>query len=207
MALIVRDSSNMFAQMSGMPINSQAGRDLLKKSGINTNSVQYKKVISSMYESMGGAGAVGYTTTNAIKNRMKNYDSDGNWINPVNGLAGLCLNEKGASVRNRIISIPDSSKDEMFELTKKEFLRDNGSSRGETGRTEVYNNLYRKMEKSDRLPAGYTLQEHEKAYTEKMVSIAKAYDPDWEAGRALSYEARNAIKSLTREDVEEELKF
>lgn len=47
----------------------------------------------------------------------------------------------------------------MYELTKKEFLCENGVHNGDTTkRTDVYNNLYRKMSKKDRLAAGYTLE-------------------------------------------------
>ena len=57
---------------------------------------------------------------------MKCYDKDGDYINPRNGLAGLVLTDENASRQKRIISIPESSKDEMFEQTKKEFLQENG---------------------------------------------------------------------------------
>ena len=53
----------------------------------------------------------------------------------------------------------------MYELTKKEFLRENGVHNGDTTkRSEVYNNLYRKMQKKDRLAAGYTLEKYERIY-------------------------------------------
>jgi len=205
MPLIVRDLNNMFAQISGMPINSRGGQNMLKKAGIDTNSAQYKRAMSDIYASMGGIAGFAYTDPQSIKNLMQSYDSDGNELDAYGGLAGLVVNEKGASVRNRIISIPESSKDEMFELTKKEFLKYNGSSKYETGRTDVYYNMYRKLDKKDRLPAGYTLQVHEDAYLKKMISIAKDADPNWQAGFRLSDEARNAIKNLTREDVEKNL--
>lgn len=50
---------------------------------------------------------------------MSHYDKDGDYINPVNGLAGLLVTDENESSRKRIISIPDSSKEEMYELTKK----------------------------------------------------------------------------------------
>ena len=40
--IMIRDFSNMFQQMSGMPINSKGGKAMLKKYGIDTNSAQYK---------------------------------------------------------------------------------------------------------------------------------------------------------------------
>ena len=47
MPLIIRDASNMFAQMSGMPVNSKAGKNYLKQAGIDVNSKQYKAAIKS----------------------------------------------------------------------------------------------------------------------------------------------------------------
>ena len=52
---------------------------------------------------------------------MKSYDKDGDYISPVTGLAGLLLTNENAASRKRIIPIPESSKDEMFEQTKKNF--------------------------------------------------------------------------------------
>ena len=67
---------------------------------------------------------------------MSHYDKDGDYINPVNGLAGLLVTDENENSRKRIISISDSSKEEIYELTKKEFLRENGVCNGDT--TESY---------------------------------------------------------------------
>lgn len=66
---------------------------------------------------------------------------------------------------SKIISIPESSRDEMFELTKKEFLRENGVLNGDaTKRSDMYTNMYRKVAKEERLAAGNTLSQYERAY-------------------------------------------
>lgn len=52
------------------------------------------------------------------------------YIAPNTGLAGLLVTEENAKSRKRIIDIPESSKEEMFEQTKKEFLRENGVCNG-----------------------------------------------------------------------------
>lgn len=67
-----------------------------------------------------GNGAM-YGNIQGIKNLMSHYDSDGDYINPVNGLSGLLVTDENARSRKKIISIPDSSKEEMYELTKKNF--------------------------------------------------------------------------------------
>lgn len=178
-------------------LNSSSVQAQLKKAGIDTNSVQYKTVIKEMMKN--GNGAM-YTNPQAIKNLMKSYDKDGDYINPRTGLAGLLVTEENAASRNRIISIPESSKDEMFELTKKEFLRENGIHNGDTTRrSDVYTNMYRKVQKNDRLAAGYTLQQYERSYNRAFVNAAKAADPSWRAGMPIP---AGALDGITRESVE-----
>ena len=119
-------------------LNSSSVQSQLKAAGINTNSKQYKAAVKKMMSA--GNGAM-YGNIQGIKNLMSHYDKDGDYINPVNGLAGLLVTDDNENSRRRIISIPDSSKEEMYELTKKEFLRENGVHNGDTTkRTDVYNN-------------------------------------------------------------------
>ncbi len=199
--LIVRDLSNRFQQISGMPINSKGGKDMLKRAGIDTNSKQYQAAMSQMAKS--GHGGVGYTTVSAIKNRMRQFDKDGDWIDPVTGLAGLLVTDKNRASKNRIISIPESSRDEMFENTKREFLQENGVHNGDTtNRSQVYTNLYRKTEKNDRLAAGHTLSEYERQYWQTFVDAVKKVNPKWEPGKAIP---SGALDGITRESIDSSL--
>lgn len=129
-------------------LNSSSIQSQLKAAGIDTNSAQYKAAIKQM---MSNANGSMYTNIQSIKNLMKSYDKDGDYIDPTTGLAGLLLTDENASSQKRIISIPESSKDEMFEQTKKEFLQENGVLNGDTTkRSDVYTNMYRKVQKNDR---------------------------------------------------------
>ena len=198
--LIIRDFSNRFQQISGMPINSKGGKDMLKRAGIDMNSKQYQAVMKSMSAACSG---VGYTNVQAIKNRMSRYDKDGDYISPVTGLAGLVVTEKNRAEKNRIIDISESSRDEMFELTKKEFLQENGVGNGDTTRrSDVYLNLYRKMDKNDRLAAGNTLRQYERAYTQAFVDAVKAIDPKWKPGKPIP---SGALDGITRESIDNSL--
>ncbi len=48
----------------------------------------------------------------------------------------------------------------MFKLTKKEFLRENGiGNEDTTKRSDVYLNLYQKVNKNDRIATGNTLRQ------------------------------------------------
>lgn len=183
-------------------LNSRSVQAQLRAAGIDTNSKQYKAVIKEMMQASKGNGAM-YTNIQAIKNSMKSYDQDGDYINPTNGLAGLLLTEENAASRKRIISIPESSKEEMFNQTKKEFLQENGVSNGDTTRrSDVYNNMYRKVQKNDRLAAGYTMQQYERAYRQAFVTAAKEADPSWTIGRPIP---SGALDKVTRESVEARL--
>ena len=178
-------------------LNSSSVQSQLKAAGINTNSKQYKAAVKEMMSA--GNGAM-YGNIQGIKNLMSHYDKDGDYINPVNGLAGLLVTDENENSRKRIISIPDSSKEEMYELTKKEFLRENGVHNGDTTkRSDVYNNLYRKMQKKDRLAAGYTLEKYERIYRQAFYDAAKKADPNWEIGKPIK---DGALDSVTRETAE-----
>ena len=178
-------------------LNSSSVQSKLKAAGINTNSKQYKAAVKQMMSA--GNGAM-YGNIQGIKNLMSHYDKDGDYINPVNGLAGLLVTDENESSRKRIISIPDSSKEEMYELAKKEFLNENGTLNGDTTKREsVYNNLYRKMDKDDRLSAGWTLEQYEHQYRQAFAEAAKAADPTWRAGKPIP---AGALDGITRESAE-----
>lgn len=145
-----------------------------------------------------------YTNIQAIQNSMKSYDKDGDYIDPTTGLAGLLVTEENENSQKRIISIPESSKDEMFEQMKKEFLRENGVLNGDTTkRSDVYTNMYRKVKKNDRLAAGYTMQQYERAYRQAFLAEARKADSGWEIGKPVK---SGALDGITRESVEANLK-
>ena len=182
-------------------LNSSSVQKQLKAAGIDTNSKQYKAALKQMMSNANGAM---YTNIQGIKNLMKNYDKDGDYIDPTTGLAGLLVTEENAESRERIISIPESSRDEMFELTKKEFLRENGVQNGDTTkRSDVYTNLHRKMKKNDRLAAGYTLEQYERAYRQAFLGAAKKADPEWKNGKPI---LSGALDGITRESIEANMK-
>lgn len=92
----------------------------------------------------------------------------------------------------------------MFEQTKKEFLRENGVANGDTTkRSDVYTNMYRKVQKNDRLAAGYTMEQYERAYRQALVEAVKKADPSWKVGKSIP---SGALDSITRESVENAMK-
>ena len=83
-------------------------------------------------------GTPEYTNPAAIKNLMKNYDKDGDYISPATGLAGMDATDIPISQRHVIIDIPEKNRQEMFDNAKREFLEENGIANGDTTkRSEV----------------------------------------------------------------------
>lgn len=182
-------------------LSSSSVQAQLRAAGIDTNSAQYKTVIGDMLSA--NKGGMGYTNVQAIKNRMRYYDEDGDHINQAFGVSGLTVTDKNRASKNKIISISESIKDEMFELTKKEFLQENGIANGETTkRSDIYRKMYPQIAKKDRLAAGHTLGEYEKAYTQAFVDAVKAVDPTWKAGKPIP---AGALDGITRESIDNSL--
>lgn len=184
-----------FSQLNSSSVQSQ-----LKAAGIDTNSKQYKAVIQQMTKN-GCTGGM-FTNVQAIKNLMKQFNSRGEWVDPTTGLTGLLITDETGDSYKKIIDIPESSRDAMFEYSKKNFMKHNGMTDG-TGKTEIYIDMYRQMSKDDRLSAGWTLDQYHRAYAEAFVSAIKAVDPTWTYGKAIP---SGALDGITRESIEKSLK-
>lgn len=196
-----KSNAGMVNPLKVSDLSNGSLRSQLKAAGIDTNSAQYKAAVKEMTKHAGSSGM--FTNVQAIKNLMRQYDKDGDYIDPTTGLAGLLVTEENDVNRKTLISIPESSLDDMFELTKKEFLQGNGMGNGDTTkRSDLYTDLYKKTNKNDRLKAGYTLSQYEKAYTKAFIAAAKAADPTWKAGKPIK---AGALDGITRETVEANL--
>lgn len=197
--MLGRANKNTIGSFQLSQINSSCVQSRLRAAGIDTNSKQYKAALNVMMKN--GNGAM-YANVQGIKNLMSQYDADGDYIDPTTGLTGLVVTEENKASKNRIISIPESSREEMFELTKKEFLRENGVLNGDTTkRSDVYTNLYWKMKKEDRLAAGNTLGQYERQYRQAFVDAVKSVAPDWELGKPIP---DGALDGITRESIEKQ---
>ncbi len=181
----------LFSQLNSSSIQSQ-----LKAAGIDTSSKQYKAVIQQMAKD-GCTGSM-FTNVQSIKNLMKNYNSRGEWVDPDTGL--LVTDETGDSYK-KIIEVPESSKDKMFEAEKNNFLNNNGMGDGK-GKTEIYMDMYKQMKSDDRLSAGWTLGQYHKAYAQAFKSAIKTVDPTWDYGKAIP---SGVLDGITRESVESQL--
>lgn len=195
--IMIRDFSNMFQQMSGMPINSKGGKAMLKKYGIDTNSAQYKAAMKQMSQSAGGG--VGYTNPQAIKNVMSGFDKDGDRINAF-GVAGMDATGIPQSQRHKIISVSEKSRQDMFDETKRHFLQEKGVGNGDTTRrSEVFMRYQLSVPKSDRLKGTWTLGQYERAYRQAFYDACKNADPKWEIGKDIP---AGALDGVTRESID-----
>ena len=116
--LIVREFSNRFQQMSGMPINSNETKERLKAAGIDINSKQYRAVMSEMSRDGGG----GYTTISAIKKRMSRYDKDGDWINHAQDWRGYSLQIKIVLAKIELFQFQKALWMRCLKALKKNFI-------------------------------------------------------------------------------------
>ena len=181
-------------------LNSSSIQSRLKAAGIDTGSKQYKAVIRQMAKD-GCTGSM-FTCVQAIKKKMKNYNARGEWVEPTTGLTGLLVTDETGDSYKRMIDIPESSKEKMFEYVKNNYIEKNGMADG-AGKTEIYMDMYKQMDKDDRLSAGWTLGEYRKAYSQAFVSAIKEVDPAWTYGKAIP---SGALEGITRELVEDNLR-
>ena len=184
-----------------------------KSSGINKNSAQYKAVEKDhlsaiianeatmsekerlIYETFGGRDAI-------IKNYMKLYDSNGNFLNAY-GVAGMCVDGKNPAEYNQIINVSEDWRQKMFDMVKKEFIQENGVANGDTTkRTSLYTEYQKSIKIDDRLKGTWTLGQYEKAYNKALYDAVKAANPNWKQGDPFD---SSILDSVTRESVESNL--
>lgn len=196
-----KNNNGLINNIKVSSLSSLSTQQQLKAAGINTNSAQYKAAIKEMSKHPGSMGMS--TNVQAIKNIMNSYDKDGNEIDPHTGMTGMFVTEETAHLRKKIVSIPESSKEELFEYTKKTFLKYNGMTSPEGNeRSEIFLDLQRKTNKDDRLAASWTLSQYGRAYAKAFVSAVKSVDSNWDYGKPIP---KGALDNITRESVESHL--
>lgn len=177
--------------------NSMAVQSQLRAAGIDTNSKQYKRVMSEISKH-----PLAMTNIQGIKNLMKNYDADGDWISP-SGIAGMDATDIPLAQRHVLIKIPEKNRQEMFDNAKREFLEENGVANGDTTkRSDVFLNYQKEAKKADRLKGTWTLEQYERQYNKAFEDAVKAVDSTWEPGKKIP---AGALDGLTRENIEKSL--
>ena len=154
---------------------------------IDTNSNQYKaamKKLSAAWAVSSPVNMTEYEKQMTIKNWMKSYDKDGDYIDPVTGIAGLDGTGKSISERHQIIKVSDTARQDMFDEVKRHFIQENGNLNGRTTkRSEVFQRYQRSVPKKDRLKGTWTLEQYERQYRQAMIKAVKEADPSWDFGK------------------------
>lgn len=219
MAKINTDYSYLFELMFGIKNNNLSGgivnsfkvsdissssvQTQLRAAGIDTNSKQYKAVVSEMMKSAGKSAGAMFTNVQAIKNLMKNYNSDGDFTAGGLVVPGMLVNGIPESERHQIINISGDARQKMFENCKKEFIAEYGVANGDTTkRSDVYRAFQLSIKKEDRLKGTWTLQQYETAYNQAFYDAVRTADPNWEIGKPFN---RNILDSITRESIDNAL--
>lgn len=90
----------------------------------------------------------------AIRNLMGRLDEDGDPINSY-GVSGMDITGKDPSTIQKIIDIPEAARQDMFDTSLREFIRDyGGMGNGETDRTAVYTR-YQRVNPATQKVAGF----------------------------------------------------
>ena len=196
-----KNNNGLINNIKVSSLSSLSTQQQLKAAGINTNSAQYKAAIKEMSKHPGSMGMS--TNPQAIKNLMRNFDANGDYIDPVSGLTGLDATGIPMSQRHKIINISEESKQEIFEATKRAFINDYGTGSGDRGyRSEIYQKCQRNTPKEDRLKASWTLGRYEEAYEKAFTETCLKADPSWQPGKSIP---AGALNNVTRESIDNSL--
>lgn len=197
---VKEQNSSWLAAFSKRPIFFMSRKEMA--ACFDANRVLRKSRLKNVEMAKDGCTGSMFTCVQAIKNLMKNYNARGEWVEPTTGLTGLLVTDETGDSYKRMIDIPESSKEKMFEYVKNNYIEKNGMADG-AGKTEIYMDMYKKMDKDDRLSAGWTLGEYRKAYSQAFVSAIKEVDSAWTYGKAIP---SGVLEGITRELVEVNLK-
>lgn len=172
-------------------------------SGINTNSKKYQAAIKRLGTSWSiptKSKMLEQHRQLVLSNWMKKFDADGDYIDPVTGMAGLCATGIPISERHKIISVSEDARQKMFDEVKCQFIAENGNKNGRTTRrSEVFQAYQRSVSKSDRLKGTWTLEQYERQYRQAMIKAVKDADPSWDFGKPFN---AKVLDNVTRESVE-----
>ena len=153
-----------------------------------------------MYELLGGREA-------HMKNMMRNYNSDGDYIGPggiiVPGMHHGIDGSVDRSTWQQIINVSDDARQKMFNNVKREFIQENGISNGDTTkRSQIFREYQLSVKKEDRAKGTWTLQQYEGQYRSAMYAAVKAANPNWKPGQPFD---SSILDGVTRESVENNL--
>ena len=91
----------------------------------------------------------------------------------------------------------------MFDNVKREFIKENGISNGDTTkRSDIFKDYQLSVSKDKRLSGTWTLEQYEGQYRAAMYAAVKSANPNWKPGQKFD---TSILDNVTRESVESTL--
>lgn len=170
-----------------LSINGSGFGSIGNGNGIDTNSKQYKAAMKMLNAAWAASPPVNMTEFEkqmTIKNWMKKFDKDGDYIDSATGISGMLGTGKSVSERHKIIKVSETARQDMFDEVKRHFIEENGNMNGRTTRrSEVFQRYQKSVPKEDRQKGTWTLSQYERQYRQAMISAVKEADPSWDFGK------------------------
>ena len=109
---------------------------------------------------------------------------------------------KGTSWQ-QLTSVSEEYRQKMFDNVKREFIKENGISNGDTTkRSDIFKDYQLSVSKDKRLSGTWTLEQYEGQYRAAMYAAVKSANPNWKPGQKFD---TSILDNVTRESVESTL--
>ena len=118
---VKEQNSSWLAAFSKRPIFFMSRKEM--DACFDANGVLRKSRLKNVEMAKDGCTGSMFTCVQAIKNLMKNYNARGEWVEPTTGLTGLLVTDEMGDSYKRMIDIPESSKEKMFEYVKNNYSK------------------------------------------------------------------------------------
>lgn len=163
-------------------------------------NVNNSNLVSALFSQNTGKSKNIFNPLEKIKSQQKNgYGEDRVELLNTQGIAGMCLHGKNPSEWQQTIQISDKGEQELFDMVKSEFIKNNGVLEGDTTKkTEVVSDYLRGIPEKDRLKASWTLDQLQFKFRSAFVSAVKQADPTWDFGKAID---RSVLEGITKESL------
>lgn len=172
---------------------------------LDPESPRYQAALTYLTEIWGSFPAEGMdekTAEAALKDRMKDFDEDGDRLNFF-GIAGMEPNGKDVSAFHVIIPIAEPYRQALFDYEKERFITSYGLSRNDAKKQAIFRDYQLSIEKEDRLKGSWTMNQYDRAYCTALLSIIQSTDRKWELGDEFD---TAVLENITREQVERRIK-
>ena len=200
-----------YVRMQNRPsVKSRYGRSLSKSgtNAIGTKSNSYrvtKQTSSSSAAKMMDLSSVGVKSSKSqstLAKYAKSLASGSDLLNAASSSSDLFSADIPVSGQ-QIVKVPESTRQALFDETKRQFIENNGSVDEKSARrTEVYQDYLKGTSKKNQASGTWTLNQYESQYRDAMTDAIKASNPSWKEGQPVN---AKLLDSVTRTGVENRL--